>query len=507
MSKEPDSGAREPDDAGDGAFGPGGADAETGPEPDEDRALGLEAGDEPDEGPDEPTEGAPSDEAPDEAPGPEADELPGVVAAAERIYRDEPAKFWAAVVLIPLLVVGVGLAAAPGLVWDGFIWEHLWGPIVADATGQSVCSDAVGQWHPTPCQAGETVARSGYTPQSYAVYGPVLGLALLALIGFLRAFDFAVDGRFILGLSPLIVFGAMVRVMEDTRLFEAPVQYWFISPLIYFTLAGITIGALALGLLAERIRRTRGTEAALWTLAVPAVAFVALYVAVRATPSWAANFAFLPDPAIVTAFTLVGFGLAAVDTWSRDRVDPVVTAFAVGLVALLMVLYNSAWWVLAEPWSGVGVGRTFIADVLPATLLGALGITAAVTALMWFLSQKGGNWRTAGIFTSGVAIAMLFGHVLDAWATTIALKNPLGFALGAYSEKHPASNFLIQELGWPIWVLVKIALVLTIVYILDVEYKRDFKDRPELAGLLKLAILVLGLGPGIRDLGRITLGV
>ena len=42
---------------------------------------------------------------------------------------------------------------------------------------------------------------------------------------------------------------------------------------------------------------------------------------------------------------------------------------------------------------------------------------------------------------------------------------------------------------------------------MDILYKKDFQLNPTLSGLVKIAILVLGLGPGIRDLLRLAIGV
>lgn len=409
----------------------------------------------------------------------------------EAWYDENPGQFWIAATLGPVLAVLAGVLVAPQLVWTEFLWQYIWGPIVADSQGGCVAQ-------------GGVTACPGYTVFSYLVYGPILLLALFGIVEFLTRFDFEVDARFFGAMAPIIVFGSMVRVMEDTGLFEVPVQFAMISPMIYFTLAALTIGSLALGLLAERVRRERGVPAALTVLAVAAVLLVLLHVATRAGLG-AGSFATIP-PTYLTVFAVgVGFGIVAVDTWRRDRVDPLVVAFAVGIVGLLTIVYLSAQWVLGDTWSAAGIGRTFVTDVLPTALAGTVVITLAVTAAFWFLARRG--VEGARIFVAAVPVAMLLGHVLDAWATTIAISNPFDFALGAYSEKHPASNYLLIEFGWPVWLAVKIGLVLSIVWLFEVEYDEDFEDRPVLAGLMKFAVMVLGLGPGIRSLGRITLGV
>lgn len=416
---------------------------------------------------------------------------PTTLARLEAWYEDNPGRFWVAATLAPILAVVAGILVAPQLVWTEFLWQYIWGPIVADSQGRCVAQ-------------GGVTACPGYTVFSYLVYGPILLLALFGIVEFLTRFEIDIDARFFLAMAPIIVFGSMVRVMEDTLLFEPPIQFAMISPMIYFTLAALTIGSLALGLLAERVRRERGVPAALTVLAVPAVLLVLLHVATLAGVGQG-SFNTIP-PTHLTAFAVsVGFAVVAVDTWRRDRVDPLVVAFGVGIVGLLTIVYLSAQWVLGDTWSSVGIGRSFVTDVLPTAVAGTVVITLAVTAAFWFLERRGVD--RAAIFVAAIPVAMLFGHVLDAWATTIAISNPFDFPLGAYTEKHPASNFLLIEFGWPVWLAVKIGLVLSIVWLFEVEYDEDFEDRPVLAGLMKFAVMVLGLGPGIRSLGRVTLGV
>ena len=54
---------------------------------------------------------------------------------------------------------------------------------------------------------------------------------------------------------------------------------------------------------------------------------------------------------------------------------------------------------------------------------------------------------------------------------------------------------------------LKFAVVALVLYYLDVEYRDDMLKHPQLAGMVKLCIAVLGLGPGIRDALRTAMGV
>jgi uncharacterized membrane protein len=42
---------------------------------------------------------------------------------------------------------------------------------------------------------------------------------------------------------------------------------------------------------------------------------------------------------------------------------------------------------------------------------------------------------------------------------------------------------------------------------LDVAYREDMQRTPTLAWLVRVAVMVLGLAPGVRDMLRIAMGV
>jgi uncharacterized membrane protein len=75
-----------------------------------------------------------------------------------------------------------------------------------------------------------------------------------------------------------------------------------------------------------------------------------------------------------------------------------------------------------------------------------------------------------------------------------------------YMEKHPASNALM-ELWPPLFPIVKFVLIISVIYIFDVLYKKELRQYYHFANLLKIGILILGFSPGVRDLLRVTMGV
>ena len=94
---------------------------------------------------------------------------------------------------------------------------------------------------------------------------------------------------------------------------------------------------------------------------------------------------------------------------------------------------------------------------------------------------------------------MVVGHLIDGITSYISIYDPLEMNLPRYTEIHPASNFLL-ELWPPLFPIVKFILILIIIYIFDILYKKELYQQQHLVNLLKIWIVVLGLAPGLRDL-------
>ena len=78
----------------------------------------------------------------------------------------------------------------------------------------------------------------------------------------------------------------------------------------------------------------------------------------------------------------------------------------------------------------------------------------------------------------------------------------LGVGLYGYWEQHPLPRFFIELFGPYIMIPLKLVAVVTVLYILN----REVEDRG-LKNILKIAIMALGLAPGLRNLFRVIMGV
>ncbi|MCP2505145.1 MAG: DUF63 family protein, partial [Candidatus Poseidoniaceae archaeon] len=113
---------------------------------------------------------------------------------------------------------------------------------------------------------------------------------------------------------------------------------------------------------------------------------------------------------------------------------------------------------------------------------------------------------------SPMVLAMVFGQLCDGFATMV------GIDYFGYGEKHVVSNQVILygaeinsmlgiELGKGAWlfVLLKAVLVGAITWMF-IEMKVENRQR-HIRILIVLAVLIVGLAPGLRDIGRLMLGV
>ena len=172
--------------------------------------------------------------------------------------------WWLLYVFSPVLGVVGGLLAFPDLVYDRFIWQYLWGPVVADASEGPVVHDGI-------------QATTGYNPVNTIVYLTVVLYSIPGLRAFLDAFDIDLTTRLAYGLAPIILAGGAMRALEDLGVLGA-LDVLFITPSIYFVIAGVTLLGLAIGaVLRDRgmasVPTTVGAVGSMWAVVAIGWAF------------------------------------------------------------------------------------------------------------------------------------------------------------------------------------------------------------------------------------------
>jgi uncharacterized membrane protein len=377
-----------------------------------------------------------------------------------------PEQAWLATFVAGIVTVVAAALAFTERVYHGFLWQYFWGPVRADAEGESCyvhlaeegrtvpgeqaagCSDAA-------YESTAFIAEPGYTVVSTASYIVVLVFMLAGIYLLLQRMDLRPYKQFFYALVPFMLFGGALRTVEDafvaanragqTPALEFPASAIFISPFIYFTVFVIALGAFLFSKL-------------------------------------------LADRGLTEGYTRP---LAAIGT-----------LWLTGTVGYLFSLSVTTDYVAFHP----GV---------PVAIVGLATVSAAAV----YAAAR--EWRPAVHAGTGlVGLVVLWGHAIDGYANVLANDWTQVWNLGiSYSPKHPFNELVIDVTNslqggdaiagvyvgdaWP-FALVKLAVPLAIVALFDREF---LEESPRFAIMLLGAIVAVGLGPGTRDMLRFAFGI
>jgi len=157
-----------------------------------------------------------------------------------------------------------------------------------------------------------------------------------------------------------------------------------------------------------------------------------------------------------------------------------------GVVACLVAAGALVWFGLTETTIALDV----LATILVLALITSLGLWAFLVYVL--------KWD----YASNILYKLLiFGHMLDASATSYGIEiHPVH-----YVEQHVVGSTLIDATGTAFSMfLLKLAVIIPAIYVLEM-YRRE--GNLALWHLILLAMIVVGMAPGIRDLVRMVLYV
>ncbi len=157
-----------------------------------------------------------------------------------------------------------------------------------------------------------------------------------------------------------------------------------------------------------------------------------------------------------------------------------------GIIACAIALIPLVWY---------GITYTQINFFVMAAIL---GVAFASSAAVWAFIRYVLKWE----YVEDILFKLLiFGHMLDASATSFGID----LHEMAYVEQHVVGRALIDATGTAFSMFgLKLAVVIPAIYILQV-YRQD--GNKELFHLIILAMIMVGLAPGIRDMVRMVLYV
>ncbi|MFH1420413.1 MAG: DUF63 family protein [Candidatus Aenigmatarchaeota archaeon] len=151
-----------------------------------------------------------------------------------------------------------------------------------------------------------------------------------------------------------------------------------------------------------------------------------------------------------------------------------------------------------ETWALLGGAICLITLIFFSFPVYYAGILIGVITAAWFVIFYGIKRITKLALLSWENILLIMSQVFDATTTFVTLQ----FFPG-YFEQHVVANVAIDVFGPIGMFILKIPVILVVIYVLDREIPEQTNERT----FIKLAILVLGMGPGLRNLLRLMMGV
>lgn len=372
-------------------------------------------------------------------------------------------QFWVGVFVATLGIFIAGALAAPRLVWDRFLWQYFWGPVEADAQAASCAVQEDGSvellYDVNACseaQASNVVyAEPGYTLVSEIGYMVALAFFLIGVYSFLQRYELANNIDLYYPLIPFMLLGGALRVLEDSTdtavnngvepLISYPLNSLLVSPVIYFVLFVLTLGAI----LATKLAETRGlvddSHQVLGNLGVVLLSATLLYLAY--------------------------LGI------TREYVYLFPQMLALTVVLASAIAY-ALWRGLERNWPEV-VGAT-----------GTIGFF-----VLWGQAIDGVANVISADWLQVIGLPTRFNYYP---------KHPANqFIIDVTSQVQGASLSAVIGTSWP-FLVVKMILGSLVLWLFTDEF---IDDNPRYALLLVVAVTAVGLGPGTRDMLRATFGI
>ena len=372
----------------------------------------------------------------------------------------------------------------------------------------------------------ESSGDAGYNVANTLTYAIVLALFAVALSAWLRRMGLDHSDVMILALLPYVFWAVLGEVVEDASMFDDSLAPYFVSPGIHFQTAAWVIIAGALGYRIANDKSASGDEAlsrvdgaATILILVQIGIYYSSVQAGSVTSSEGFDNTAMPVcllaalllPTLISdrhlaGFTLiqrcvflVGLGgsialLGPILAFGISNPDQVILwplAVVIGAPAILAYQMHQTGLPAAEELAEHG----FVAGILPPGMTEDEynDLKSADKDLIEGLRNK-------AVMASPVVFLAVAGQLLDGLATGIGIE-----AFGYY-EKHVFSAAIIEIFGSAYgFSVVKLALGGLIWYFFAIA---NFEHRQQhLRLLIAMAILTVGMAPGLRDVGRLAIGV
>ncbi|HIL44435.1 MAG TPA: DUF63 family protein [Candidatus Poseidoniales archaeon] len=374
----------------------------------------------------------------------------------------------------------------------------------------------------------ESSNDAGYNLTNTVTYAIVLALFAVALAAWLRRLGIDHSDATILALLPYIFWAALGEIVEDASMFDSSLEPYFVSPGIHFQTAAWVVIAGAFGYQIS-LRRTKyeseedmiskiDSGATILILAQIVIYYTSIdagsvtsstdfnntamlvcFIIALLVPTLMINKPLFDFTLVQRCVFIVGLGgsiallgpLLSFGISNPDQVTLWPLAIVIGVPAALIYQMHQTGLPAASELAEHG----FVAGILP------LGMTEEQYEILESSDKELiESLRKKAVLASPVVSLAVAGQLLDGLATGIGIE-----AFG-YSEKHLFSAGIIEFFGTAYgFTVVKLALGGLIWYFFAIA---NFEHRQQhLRLLIAMAILTVGMAPGLRDVGRLVIGV
>lgn len=418
--------------------------------------------------------------------------------------------------LAAFTIIGLGMALL-GIAYLLGLFTDVWGlwDIIDINIVQPIVSEGDGD--------------SNYNPVDTAAYAILLVAFIVSLSALLRKWGISSEDRMLYSLLPWVLWAVLVEVHEDAGLFADNVDSWFVSPIIHFQTAG---WILLIGMFVPILKEMEfSPEKDKFLTFLPLMIVVISHLILFYEFSNVGNIAVL---ILIPGFFLFFFEVEEFswNDWLNDWNQLERSLFYAGIGACILnavslVRFAQTQLVIGE----LTIWPAFVILGCPLIIVFLLR-SRGLDSFMELISQG----KTPGMLDDGMTIQeweSLEGKEFEeneklikqaAFATPIVLfavygqlvdgfASWLGVDIFGYSEKHVLSTMVMRLAGgdeggsgggWGFFV-VKLALALVVIMFFA-EWRWE-KRQSHLRLLVVLGLLTVGLAPGLRDLGRLMLGV
>tara|TARA_B100000029_G_C17471357_1_gene922096 strand:- start:37 stop:1314 length:1278 start_codon:yes stop_codon:yes gene_type:complete len=385
-------------------------------------------------------------------------------------------------------------------------------------------SDFVYTYYLDPVMS-ESTGDAGYNMVNTMTYGIVLAMFAVALSGWLRHLGIDGSDKTLLALLPFVLWAAFGEVVEDARLFGEFFSAWFVSPGVHFQTAGWVVLAGWVGYSIQSSDSDEEKKIKTVRSASMLIIF-SQFILYGASISGSDRVAQLDlDLTLMFLFAMLALAVPSLLEESASGFDHVQrTVYFSGVGGGIVLFGALASFMATRELTELNLWPVAVVIGAPLILcmwmmeqgreaageLAEQGIVAGVLPpgmteddyIAWDSKEKDliESLRTKATMAYPVAFLPVAGQLLDGLATYI------GIDFFSYHEKHIVSAYIIELFDTAAgFALLKLAIGGIIFWFYSLA---NFEHRQQhLRLLIGLALMVVGMAPGLRDVGRLMLGV